>query len=280
MIKATISFYKILCSFLFVLLALSACNENVLLKPEVNVLETEQEQNVKKLTPNETFTKLRGLFLNPMLSGNLKKLQQLTETKDYLDFLSQEYPVEKPFQTFDAFLETVPPDSERYLLFFKKFIENLTDKDIAIIHQMVREYRNINALQYDLLSNPNAIARIHEIADKESAILENVEVQEWLKSHFENLEMQPPLFLLQTFVLPLKNVVIQIEKEDANRIQQPFDEHGKDDGTIWLAILEPALTGQILNDFTDTEVFLNWIKGEFFPDKPLEIPPEALEFLQ
>ena len=50
---------KILCSFLFVLLALSACNENVLLKPEVNVLETEQEQNVKKLTPNETFTKLR-----------------------------------------------------------------------------------------------------------------------------------------------------------------------------------------------------------------------------
>ena len=279
MIKATISFYKILCSFLFVLLGLSACNENVLLEPEVNVLETEQKQNGKKFTPKETFTKLRGLFLNPMLSGDLQKLQDLTKNESYLDFLSQEYPAEGPFQTFDAFLETAPPDSQRYLPFLKKFIEHPTVEDITILHQITHGYRNANATQHHILNDPNAVALLHTVLEKKTAVMEDKKVQKWFERHFQAQEI-PVLEFLKTVILPIENFVIETEKEDARRIQDLFNEHGTDDGTIWLAIEEPVLTGEIINNFTDVEVFLAWVKGDFFPDRPLEVNQQVIDLLQ
>ncbi len=263
----------------FVLLTLVSCNEPVTLTREINVVETEQEQISRQLTPKEIFSKLRGLFQTPMLSGDLQKLQDLTENESYLDFLSQEYPAEGPFQTFDAFLETAPPDSQRYLPFLKKFIEHPTVEDITILHQITHGYRNANATQHHILNDPNAVALLHTVLEKKTAVMEDKKVQKWFERHFQVQEI-PVLEFLKTVILPIENFVIETEKEDARRIQDLFNEHGRDDGTIWLAIEEPVLTGEIINNFTDAEVFLAWVKGDFFPDRPLEVNQQVIDLLQ
>lgn len=261
------------------LLLLGACHEDVFLEPD-QVVINEQEQKAPQLTPEWVFSKLRGRFLNPILSGDLKKLREITKDRNYLDYLFQEYP-EQPFTTFEEFLEKAQPAPERYLPFLEKTINNPTVEDIAILHKITRHYRNARALEYHILSNPdpNVVARLNEVFEKKASAIEDKTVQEWLVLHFD-AEKIPPLEFVKIFTIPFENFVIETEKADVLRIEALFEEHGRNDGTIWLAILEPILIGQIVNGFTDVEVFLNWVKGDFFPDQPLELPQQAIDLLQ
>ena len=240
-----------------------------------------KESEPRELTPEETFSKLKALFPHRMLDENFQTLQALTATRTYLDFLSQEYPTAEAFQTYDVFLETAPPDSQRYLPFLQERLENPTDEDITTFHYITQGLRNANALQHHLVFDPNpaAFGNMHTVMEKRTTLLENKEVQKWFERHFRAGEM-PPLVFVEKVMIPIENFVIETEKADAGRIQDLFDEHGKDDGMIWLAVLEPTLPGEIINNFTNVEVFVNWVKGDFFPDQPLEVPQEAINFLQ
>ena len=60
-----------------------------------------------------TFFKLRAAFPGPLLDENLNTLQTLVNSDIYLAFLSRVSKQVKPFQTFDEFLETTPPDAEK-----------------------------------------------------------------------------------------------------------------------------------------------------------------------
>lgn len=231
----------------------------------------------RKLTPEETFSKLKLLFPNRIIDENFQKLRELTTTKTYLDFLSQAYSTEKPFQTFDAFIETVEPDHQRYLPFLGNFLEKPNEADIVILHQITRGYRNANALQHQFIhaGDFNGIILVQK---KKIAVVENKEIQAWLELRFRDREIEQ----MMTFFARLEDFVIEVEKEDALRIQGLFDEHGEADGVIWLAVLEPTLTGHILNDFADknTVIFFKWVSGEFFPDTPLNLEQKLKDQLQ
>lgn len=269
---------KVAAFLVYIVLAIG-CREAVI--PAVKEDPSEiKEPKTRERTHGDTFSKLKLLFPHRMLDEKFQTLRELTATRTYLDFLSQEYPAEKPFQTFDAFLETAPPDSQRYFPFLKEFIENPTAEDITLLHQITQGYRNANAVQHHFFFHPNPDAlHIHTVMEKKITIMENKAVQEWFERRFQAREI-PPLDFLQTVMLPIENFVIETEKEDARRIQQLFDEHGRDNGTIWLAILEPTLTGEIINNFTDAEVFVTWVQGDFFPDQPIELPQQGIDFLQ
>lgn len=269
---------KVAAFLVYIVLAIG-CREAVIPAVKEDPREI-KEPETRELTHGDTFSKLKLLFPHRMLDEKFQTLRELTTTRTYLDFLSQEYPAEKPFQTFDAFLETAPPDSQRYLPFLKEFIENPTDEDITFLHQITQGYRNANAIQHHFFFDPNPDAlHIHRVMEKKIAIMENKAVREWFERRFQAREI-PPLDFLQTVMLPIENFVIETEKEDARRIQQLFNEHGRDNGTIWLAILEPTLAGEIINNFTDAEVFVTWVKGDFFPDQPIELPQQGVDFLQ
>ena len=49
-------------------------------------------------------------------------------------------------------------------------------------------------------------------------------------------------------------------REDAAWLHEVFEAHGTDDGLLWCALRKPALTGEILTHFSDTETFLTWVE--------------------
>jgi hypothetical protein len=57
--------------------------------------------------------------------------------------------------------------------------------------------------------------------------------------------------------------VEEIERTDAVRAQELLAKYGEQDALIWLALENPVLIGYILKDFTDTQVLLRWMAGEF-----------------
>ena len=269
---------KVAVFFVYIVLAVG-CKEAIISPVEGEPPEV-KEPETREFILEDTFSKIKVLFPHRMLDEKFQTLQELTVTRTYLDFLSQEYSAEKSFQTFDAFLETAPPDSERYLPFLKEFIENPTAEDITLFHQITHGYRNANALQYHLFFDPNpGPLQIHTVMQKKTVIMENKAVQKWFERHFQ-IEEIPPLDFLKNVMLPIENFIIGTEKEDARRIHGLFNEYGRDDGTIWLTILEPTLTGEIINNFTDVEVFATWVRGDFFPDQPIELPQQGIDFLQ
>ena len=217
-----------------------------------------------KLTPEDTFAKLKTLFPKPIFDGDFSTLGKITTSKTYLNFLVQEYRTEKPFKTLAEYLNVAPPsDPERYKSFLKEFIEKPNEEDIAIVHQMTLKYRCANAMQYQMLKDGNVVNAIVGVIEKKLSVLDEAPIKAWLE------ELHPPdQAFFQDFFLALEHFVIETEKADTFLIQKQFEEHGKDDGLLWLSLRNPILTAEILNNFTNTVVFQEWTNGIFFAPKP------------
>ena len=211
-----------------------------------------------KPTPEDTFAKLKTLFPGPLFDGDLTTLGEVTASKTYSDFLTQEYQAEKPFQTLAEYLNVAPPDQERYKPFLKEFINKPNAEDIAIVHQMTLRYRCANAILYQMLHDGNVVKALLAVLEKKLGVLEEAPVKAWLELHLPN----------QDFFRAFDNFVTETEREDTLLIQEQFEKHGKDDGLLWLALHNPLLTAEILNNFTNTVVFHEWTNGIFFLPKP------------
>ena len=101
----------------------------------VSTLDTVPVANLEE----RTFSKLRTAFPGPLLDENLKTLQTLANSDTYLAFLSRVSKQVKPFQTFDEFLSTTPPDAEKKIRpIFKQHLPHLiiNDQDIASFYEM------------------------------------------------------------------------------------------------------------------------------------------------
>ena len=226
--------------------------------------EAEVESVASKSTPESTFAKLRQEFPNEILNKDFNTLKKVADSKAYLDFLVQTYPTEFPFETLAEFLLGAPPDTERYEPFLKEFIEVLTEEDVTNIHRMFLTYRHLNAKMHqmthdgDILGTANLVFKRVEVVQKDP-------IKTWMADRLADLDQEA----LLKFFTDFENFVIETEKADTRKVQELFETYGKEEGLLWLVILEPALTGQILNDFTDTEVFLKWVKGEFFLENPI-----------
>ncbi len=211
-----------------------------------------------KPTPEETFEKLKTLFPKPIFDEEFTTLGEVTTTKTYLDFLTQEYRTEKPFKTLAAYLDVAQPDPERYTPFLKEFIKNPNETDIAIMHQITLQFRCANAMQYQMLLGGNVLEAIFAVLEKKLGILTEKDVKAWRKLHFPE----------ENFVSTIDNFVRETERTDTLFIQEQFEKHGKNDGILWVALRNPALTAEILNNFTNTDAFLKWINGDFFIEEP------------
>ena len=211
-------------------------------------------------TPEETFAKLKTLFPRPIFDGDFTTFGEVTTSKTYLDFLTEEYRTEKPFKTLAEYLDVAKPDPERYEPFLKEFINKPNEEDIAIAHQITLKYRCANVILYQMIFGGNdqdVLKAIFAVIEKKVSVLNEAPTKAWLRLHFP-----------QDFVNIFEDFANETEKEDARLIQATFEKHGKDDGLLWLAISNPALTAEILNNFTNTAVFLKWTNGIFFQPKP------------
>ena len=70
-------------------------------------------------------------------------------------------------------------------------------------------------------------------------------------------------FLLVLLIAEITLYVKETERADAALAQELLNKHGEQDAPIWIALEAPVLIGYILKDFTDVQVFLKWMRGEF-----------------
>ena len=219
-----------------------------------------------KPTPEDTFAKLKMLFPKPIFDGDFTAMGKVTTSKTYLDFLTQEYRTEKPYKTLADYLNVAKPAPERYKPFLKESIGRSNEEDIAIVHQMTLNYRCANAILYQMIHGDNdgkdALNAIFAMLEKRLSVFEEAPVKAWVEIHLPNQDQA------KEFFTALEHFVIETEKKDALFIQEQFEQHGKDDGLLWLAVHDPLLTAEILNNFTNTDVFLKWTEGNFFQQNP------------
>lgn len=206
-----------------------------------------------------TFSKLRAAFPGPLLDQDFKTLQALANSDTYIEFLSRVFKPVKPFQNFDEFLETVPPEAKKKIRpILKKRLAHLAinDQDIAgfyefvIIEQSIAILINLN-FRFQLMPQ-----RIKEAAER---AVKNLPLFRW----FPPKDFDP--HIRQTFWKDYRKFVKDANETAREKTQNTLHEHGQDEGLIWLAIQEPRVLGIIVNTFIKPVTpadFLRWIELE------------------
>ena len=206
-----------------------------------------------------TFSKLRAAFPGPLLDENLKTLQALANSDIYIEFLTRVFKPVKPFQNFDEFLETMPPDAEKKIRpILKKHLAHLAinDQDIAGFYELAITDQSM-AILIDLNLHVHPIPP--RIKEAEARAVKNAPLFRW----FPPKEFEPQI--RQAFWKAFVKFVEDANETARKKTQNTLHEHGQDEGLIWLAIQDPRIFGIILNTFIEPVTpadFLRWIELE------------------
>ena len=230
---------KLLAVLLFLsILPLSGCTEN----PDRTLTPLEESESVSTLDAvpvanleERTFFKLRAAFPGPLLDENLKTLQTLANSDIYLEFLSRVSKRVKPFQTFDEFLGTIPPDTEKKIRpIFKQHLPHLVinDQDIANFYELATIEQSLI-----ILTNLRVHPEPPHLIEAETRALKNAPFFRW----FPPREIEPHIH--QAFWKAYVKFVIEANETARKKIQDTLHEHEQDNGLIWLAIQEPRILG-------------------------------------
>lgn len=232
-------------------------------------LENSAEDDAHELRSQEMFTTLRSMFEKPILDKDFKTFKQITNSKVYLDFLKQTYPIDKPFKTLAEFVKVAPPNVERYQVFLKEHFENLTESDFVSIHQLSLIFRRADMI----FAHAEKTKKPSDIAKAEAAMKEKIRapsredsLRSWWRFRLSNKDKEQEL----KFLLKFEKFVTETEKTDTDWIQAQFEAHGQSDGMLWIAIRKPILMGEILTNCSSTDVFWTWVEQIFILQKLVE----------
>lgn len=206
-------------------------------------------------TPPEIiiFEKLRNDFDGSLENhGDFTGFRNITISQTYLDFLVEMYPTEEPVQTLEEYFQTAPPDAERYTPFLKRWINNPTEEDIALMHRINVNYREANLSVFNATnqSKQQGALSIRLFFEKRIGIMSDSRTKAFIKHY------QIPLV---EFVEGVEKFVGETENEDAIWLNEQIEKYGIDNGLLWSAIRKPALIGEILQNFSSIDIFLKWV---------------------
>ncbi len=244
------------------ILLLSGCTEQsddmLMTSEETRSNSTVGSEPIANLEERTFFT-LQSAFPSPILDEDFKTLGALANSDTYLAFLSRTFKPVKPFQNFDEFLETVPPDAEKKIRpILKKHLAHLAinDQDIAGFYEFAITDQSVTILK-------NLNFRFHlmpqRIKEAEERAVKNVPLFRW----FPPKDFDP--HIRQAFWKDYVKFVEDANETARKKTQNTLHEHGQDDGLIWLAIQEPRILGIIVNTFIEPVTpadFLRWIELE------------------
>ena len=239
-------------------LACQSSPDPSVLEPERENIDTEDsiEPIARPPTIEETFEHLKRENPGDILDDDFKTLRRIVTSKTYLDFLRRDHPIENQYQTFDEYWKIAASHPSQYLSFLEKHLEKPDEEDAANTHLFAEHHRRTITREYHgedperfqeewgkLVDGPGLnIALRHFVDDKRNAV---------------------DGFGLILFLMKVTFYVEETEQADATRAQELLNEHGEQDALIWLTLKDPVLIGYILKDFTDVQVFLKWMHGEF-----------------
>ncbi len=228
------------------------------LKPEEAIEEkaTDGDSEVtRKELYEQTFKALQQQFQSPILDDQFETLHQISRNPTYLDFLRSAYP-DVPHQDFKTFVKNSPPNAEVYEVVLHKHFGKPTRTDIVVAHHLHQDFQKGRILVYHGADQNTVIDEVLLPAFKKAPIFG------WFVEHAkddeEGFEAFDKDFQRLSRDIEFGNIItINKTLKDQRRERRP------DDGFIWLMLREPVLMGEVLESFTDTEIFLKWIKQKF-----------------
>ena len=234
------------------------------LEPKAAMAEKATDRDTKgtrKELSEQAFKALQQEFESPILDEGFETLHRISASSTYLDFLRDIYP-EVPHQDFKTFVEASienhPPNAELYEVVLKKHFGRARKEDLIIIHRMHQAFQSARILIYHGADQATVEEEILLPAIRGEPIFG------WLIERFKRLRNDD---IFDAFGENFERLSQDIEFSNIERINRSLkDKHTEqrpDDGFIWLMLREPVMMGEILESFTDTEIFLRWLKGEF-----------------
>ena len=226
------------------------------LKPEREDIDTEDgiASIARPPTIEETFEHLKRENPGDILDEDFKTLRRLVTSKTYLDFLRRNHPIDAQYQTFDAFWKIAALDPSQYLPFLKEHLEKPAEEDIANVHLFAVHDRHVMTREYHG-ENPE------RFQDKWVKLARGPGMDIALRHFVDDDRVNGFDFALLLVEITL--YVKETEQADAALAQEFLNKHGEQDALIWIALEDAVLIGYILKDFTDTQVLLRWMAGEF-----------------
>ena len=250
---------------LFAICSLLGCQDtstDILLEEEPSIVaaqdETQPPESIAtKPTPEVTFARLRSVFPETMLDADFTALRKVTRSRLYRDFLGREYPTQPPVETPEAYYQRVP-DAAKYRRFLKPWVHKPLETDIEMVHPLVLYARKMEVILFKLHHEPNlgVWGNLAQLGDPKGLDIGfgKDRLEQWFILHDIDWHLESPLFLDALLLFAKESL-----REDAIWLHELFDAHGTDDGLLWCALRNPALTGEILTHFSDTELFLTWV---------------------
>ena len=207
-----------------------------------------------------TFSTLRAAFAAPLLDEHFETLHALANSPVYLNFLSLNFRFHafkpaRPFQTFDAFLDTMPADAERHLLpMLKQHLGAFSAEDIIVLYHHVTLFQS-----FDIIDNARFWVETPRPLDQEWGRWRRTPTHtDWIR--------QLGAKRFRAFEKAYKQLAEDTNDTAKETIRHLFDEHGQDAGIIWLAIQAPRTLGFILRAVRDTPLspddLLYWVNSE------------------
>ncbi len=130
------------------------------------------------------------------------------------------------------------------------------EQDIAIIHKLTLTTLQSKALKYH--GTPGTIA---------NAPLENLlaspEVIAWMQLRFRDQNGKFDSLGWVQFVISHRGFANKLHAETQSKLHSLFETEGKSLGILQFALEDPITTGHLINVFTDVEIFIKWVNGDF-----------------
>lgn len=241
-----------------------------------NVTEYKHEDREPTKLEKQTFDILKKKFRGELLDENLETLHLLSDSAEYVNFLSKRYPEHAPFTAFQDFYYTVLPPKEHYFKFFKQqfgvqTIGEIDVDELFLVHAYASDswtfwgYKRGGDKSPHLRGLPQRFAMPLLVNTPKGRKM--LERRLGIASH-QNIDFGR---ILPTFS-PLHILGSAHREEDFRWIKNLFKKHGQSDGMLWLVVQDPILLDRILYTFSTDKTFL---KSVFDPleldiDKPRE----------
>ncbi|MDD9974429.1 MAG: hypothetical protein OXU27_10510, partial [Candidatus Poribacteria bacterium] len=262
-LKALYRLFTVLCICPIFLFLDYSIEPDRTLEPKEAVAEETTGGNVevtRKELYEQTFKALQRQFQSPILDEEFEILHQIIRTSPiYLDFLRNVYP-NVPHQSFKTFVkasvENSPPNAELYRGVLKKHFGEAMKEELIIMHRMHQAFQSARILIYHGADKTTAEEKILLPVFQEGPIFE------WGIKRLQGNDK-----IIESFGEDFDRLSLDIEQANIEKINKVLKdrrtEQRPDDGFIWLMLTEPVLMGEVLESFTNTEIFLKWLKGEF-----------------
>ncbi|RKU20464.1 hypothetical protein C6501_00070 [Candidatus Poribacteria bacterium] len=224
------------------------CGEDPDEKARWNVLSQDvpPAEVATKSSAEKILKQLKQEFGDDVLDVEFKTINALVNSTTYLQFISPDV----EYENFSDFVVANSPPKDWYKELVEDWIDKPHDADYLLTHYLSVSFRHGSALEYH--GHPKGAAEDY-IADT----IAEPHVWAWLNERFTKSRR------MVLFTVDVGLYSDELEEKDIALCYQLFEEYGEEDGIIMLALNYPLRLAQVLNDFSNSDIFLKWANGDF-----------------